>query len=991
MAGNATSNTRTGRRSSPGDIAVSPSDHQFLEFHRQAAALLPDPEDPRPGIAVIAPGKRAGSRERSCTCSGLFQSGCLHVKRLEAILDHYVATLDCKDMEEDFKGSVWYRLATCLGEDSDEDLASCSTHRENTGLIIKDKEGRNLVSYRGRGQDAERLFQRFQLRFNKHEVPTRGAILQKLRHLTLTDTELMLLERGHQSRRYALEGTFWFRFAYHCYREFGRSGIRFRPAVNHRTGEFVLTCLDGSGPELFHLFVPRDRVKRLLDEMKDSISNQYRMPVHPIPLKTIFKISRNTELDLDIRPQIRMIQEQGESRFFEQRELERFRYGDLVYIKELGILARLEPPGSERRFRAPVKTVLKKHRIPEFLEELAQDDQNDFVLDDSARELRILDGPGRLEISPDAIERDWCWLSAEYSVEEASVSLAEILEARSQGKRFINTKRGWLDCMSPALDHLDEIFDKDVARRIDKDRGRIRLSRMELLRLCALGKGPGHRQAGTQAFPLKDLAELIPPEDVPCPGGLTSPLRRYQETGMKWAYYLFRNGLGGLLCDDMGLGKTHQVMALILLILEKEAVQAPFLVVCPTTVLSHWEQKLRIHAPGLQTVVYHGQERSLGKDLDSQSVILTSYGLLWRDISRLEELSFTLAVFDEIQHIKNPATKAYAAARALRARMKLGLTGTPIENSLWELKALLDLVLPGYLGTDRAFQRRYMDAPEEGTERSRREELRSLVSPLILRRLKGSVLNELPEKIEDVMACRLSDQQVKLYRDAISSRGKELIDMLGDRREPIPYMHIFALLNLLKQICDHPALVLKDLENYKDYSSGKWDLFNELLGQAMDSGQKVVVFSQYVGMINIMERHLEGSGIGFVSLTGSSRNRKEIISRFNTDPECRVILASLKAGGTGIDLISGSTVIHYDRWWNAAREDQATDRAYRIGQKKVVQVFKLTTIGTLEEKISAIIDRKRNLMDEVVEADSPEIIKAFSRKDLEAILRQAPG
>jgi SNF2 family DNA or RNA helicase len=694
----------------------------------------------------------------------------------------------------------------------------------------------------------------------------------------------------------------------------------------------------------------------------------------------------NTELDLDIRPQIQMIQQGGESKFFERQDLERFGYGELLYIKELGILAQLEPPDSKRRFRAPVRTVLKKHQMPAFMEELAEDGQNRYVLDESARNIKILKDAGELKITSDAIDRDWCWLSAQYSFDDASVSLADILEARREGKRFINTKKGWVDCNSPRFDHLDKIFGSDVTKRIDDSKGQIKLSRLELLKLCAFEQGHIQGQEDSQrASLLKRLLDLIPPEKVSPPGGLTSPLRKYQLRGMEWCFYLYKNGLGGLLCDDMGLGKTHQVMGLILLLLEKEKIKAPFLVVCPTTVLSHWEKKIRIHAPFLRPMVYHGPERNLEKELEENSVVLTSYGILWRDIAIFNKLHFTLAVFDEIQHIKNPSTRAYSAAKVIGTHMKLGLTGTPIENSLFELKALVDLTLPGYLETDKAFQERYVECPHK-VRASRHEELSRLIAPITLRRIKDSVLDELPEKIEDIMTCRLSEQQVKLYKDAVSSKGRNLVDVLANSREPVPYMHIFAILNLLKQICNHPALVLEKTEKYEDYRSGKWDLFKELLNESLDSRQKVVVFSQYLGMIDIMERHLKKQGVDFVILTGASRNRGEIITSFNEDPDCRVILASLKAGGTGIDLISGSVVIHYDRWWNAAKEDQATDRVHRIGQKRVVQVFKLVTQGTLEEKISAIIDRKRNLMDDVIKEDSAELIKTFNREDLLVML-----
>ncbi len=212
--------------------------------------------------------------------------------------------------------------------------------------------------------------------------------------------------------------------------------------------------------------------------------------------------------------------------------------------------------------------------------------------------------------------------------------------------------------------------------------------------------------------------------------------------------------------------------------------------------------------------------------------------------------------------------------------------------------------------------------------------------------------------------------------------AKELVEAIKRREEAIPYMHIFALITLLKRICNHPALVERKLEDFEKYQSGKWELFKELITESLESGQKVVVYSQFLGMIQIIENFLQGLGIDFVTLTGASRKRGEIISRFNEDPACRIYLGSLKAGGTGIDLVAASVVIHYDRWWNAAKEDQATDRVHRIGQRRGVQVFKLVTEGTLEEKISALIARKRKLMDNIIREDDPGLLKSFSREEL---------
>jgi SNF2 family DNA or RNA helicase len=564
------------------------------------------------------------------------------------------------------------------------------------------------------------------------------------------------------------------------------------------------------------------------------------------------------------------------------------------------------------------------------------------------------------------------------------ISLSDILAAKRAKQRYVATDEGWIDVESPTFSPLDTLFERTSDTPQPVENAGIRLSRMDVFRLAA------GRENDIIAFTgdadcvsgLKRLYRMKPSVLLSKLEGMTSRLRDYQKRGTEWLMFLFENGFGGLLCDDMGLGKTHQAMALMVWLRERKAASKPFLLVCPTTVISHWQRKLDEHAPGLKTAVYYGGDRDLTAVIEGNDVILTSYGVLRRDVSHIKRVSFSITVFDEIQNIKNRETKTYLAAEIVRADIKLGLTGTPVENTLADLKALLDLTVPGYLGTEDHFLHRYLIPIEQDRNASRRDELSRLISPFVLRRLKGTVLKELPEKIEDIRICELSEDQIKLYREAISRQGTDLVKVLREASQPVPYLHIFALLGLLKQICNHPALVEGTVKDFSRYQSGKWELFTELLSESLDSGQKVVVYSQYLKMLDIMESYLTERKVGFAKLTGASRNRGNIIDRFNTDAGCRVFLGSLKAGGTGIDLVAASVVIHYDRWWNAAREDQATDRVHRIGQRRGVQVFKLVTIGTLEEKIAAIIEKKRNLMNGVVKEDDPGLLKSFTREQL---------
>ncbi|MDH5298253.1 MAG: DEAD/DEAH box helicase, partial [Desulfobulbaceae bacterium] len=360
-----------------------------------------------------------------------------------------------------------------------------------------------------------------------------------------------------------------------------------------------------------------------------------------------------------------------------------------------------------------------------------------------------------------------------------------------------------------------------------------------------------------------------------------------------------------------------------------------------------------------------------------------------RDAHLLAALNFEVIILDEVQHLKNKKTALYRSARLLHGRVVIGLTGTPLENSVADIKAIFDLCLPGLLGSDTFFRKQYVIPIEEHEDNRRRDALARLISPFLLRRGKPQVLTELPDVIEDIRTCQLSDDQVTLYREMVEQRGRALIDSLSDTNtKALPYMKVLAVINYLKQICDHPALVAGP-DTTRRYRSGKWDLFVELLDECLASSLKVVIFSHYTRMLDIIERHLDRVGIDYCGLRGnmSLGKRQQMIQRFNSEPECKVFCASLLAGGVGVDLTAAQAVIHYDRWWNAAREDQATARVHRMGQRHVVQTFKLITVGTLEEKIHALIERKRDLAQRLVLEDDAAIIKRLSRDELIELLQ----
>jgi superfamily II DNA or RNA helicase len=969
-------------------ILAAMTDFANIEFHRDGYGMLPDARDKDPGAPICFPRAAGGSiLTGHCDCRDSRKTeSCGHLSLLIKTAADIRKRNKGRHWDEIYVESLWYRLAQLLSEGDAVLIPDVRLGQmpEGTTCTFHTSRGTLLAKIPDSSSATLRFVERSGMLPQTSRFQDRASLLQRLISWLRSDEEKKMNEYGVLTRRQAAEQSFWGRLAYHCFREYGKDCL-FHPAVEESSGDFMLKCYSGDGRQLFEMAIPRRPVRKILALLAAEFPNQKDLAIHPVPLRSIFLVSQKTKLDLEVRPAIQALQATGESRFIQGEDFAKFRYGDLVYLRDLNVLAELEAVGSGRKFTAPVAMRLEKSRLPAFLDEHRNAiEEGALVLDEPLRHLSILRDCDRVEIAPDAIERSWYWLSIRYGFGTESVSLVEVLEARRQGQSYLSTKEGWIDLNSPSFGALDMIERRE---NITFKGEKIRLSPMELLRLMSTSGRPVAVAEGNRPADLvKRLLMLAPAVPLGQVKGMSS-LRPYQVLGLDWLRFLWENQLSGLLCDDMGLGKTHQAMALMVWLKEQLKAKGRFLVVCPTTVISHWHKKIQEHAPRLKPAVYHGGQRDLDSAMQQAKVLLTSYGVLRNDIARLKEAPFSVVVFDEIQNLKNRETLSYQAACMLQARMRIGLTGTPIENSLTDLKALFDLVLPGYLGDDEEFAARHGETLQHDPSPSAAQSLRRWIAPFILRRLKSAVLNELPEKIEDLRTCELSEMQVKLYREALSTKGADLLAQLRSDAKQLPYIHIFALLNLLKRICDHPALAFNKVQDYQNYESGKWELFQELLFESLDNGQKVVVFSQYLGMISMMERMLSSLDIGFATLTGASANRGEIVRRFNEDAGCRVFLGSLKAGGTGIDLVGGSVVIHYDRWWNAAREDQATDRVHRIGQRRAVQIFKLVSAGTLEEKISAIIDRKRKLMDSVVQADDPHLGKVFSRSELIDLLR----
>ncbi|MEG4507408.1 DEAD/DEAH box helicase [Microcoleus sp. F6_B4] len=465
---------------------------------------------------------------------------------------------------------------------------------------------------------------------------------------------------------------------------------------------------------------------------------------------------------------------------------------------------------------------------------------------------------------------------------------------------------------------------------------------------------------------------------IATPASFRGQLRPYQALGAGWLAFLERWGLGACLADDMGLGKSIELITFLLHLQEQNALDAPTLLVCPTSLLGNWDREVKKFGPTLRVLLHHGDKRAKGKAfataIKGKDLIITSYALVFRDAKEFQGIKWQGLVLDEAQNIKNSEAKQSQAVRQIEASFRIALTGTPVENRLQELWSILEFLNPGYLGPRNFFQRRFAIPIEKYGDRESLQSLRSLVRPFILRRLKTDkeIIQDLPEKQEMTVFCGLATQQAALYQKIVEESITELESAEGIQRRGM----ILALLVKLKQLCNHPALVKaeakpKELE-IKSQESGKLQRLVEMLEEVIAEGDRALIFTQFAEWGKLLKPHLEqhlGREVLFLYGGVRQQQREEMIDRFQHDPQGPpIMILSLKAGGTGLNLTRATHVFHYDRWWNPAVENQATDRVFRIGQTRNVQVHKFVCTGTLEEKIHDMIESKKALAEQVVSA-----------------------
>lgn len=469
---------------------------------------------------------------------------------------------------------------------------------------------------------------------------------------------------------------------------------------------------------------------------------------------------------------------------------------------------------------------------------------------------------------------------------------------------------------------------------------------------------------------IEKLEGRTPFEEIPPPEGLEATLRPYQVRGYSWLAFVRQWGLGACLADDMGLGKTVQTLSLIQCD-RREGIKYPVLVLCPTSVVGNWQKEASRFTPELSVLIHHGVSRAKGdafiRTASQQALVISSYALLYRDFEHLKEVPWAGIVLDEAQNIKNPETKQAAAARALRADYRIALTGTPVENTVGDLWSLMEFLNPGLLGTRADFKRRFYLPIQGDHDPQASDRLKKLTGPFILRRLKTdpSIISDLPQKLEMKVFCTLTKEQASLYAAVVNESMKAIESTEGIERKGL----VLSTLSRLKQVCNHPAHFLRDNSPLPG-RSGKLVRLTEMVEEAISVDDRILIFSQYAEMGKMLQRHLQETfAREALFLYGGvpKKQRDRMVERFQAEPNGpSFFILSLKAGGTGLNLTRANHVFHFDRWWNPAVENQATDRAFRLGQKKNVQVHKFVCVGTLEEKIDEMIEGKKGIAAKVV-------------------------
>mgnify|MGYP001826959207 FL=1 len=579
---------------------------------------------------------------------------------------------------------------------------------------------------------------------------------------------------------------------------------------------------------------------------------------------------------------------------------------------------------------------------------------------------------------------DWLNLDMAFTSGGAAVREEELRACLEHGRRLVQLEDGSYAPVDPekvgdVLTRMAEIYaTAGMKEKLPLSQaGRVQ----DLMKMVENAKVSA--SAKTLFKKIEDIDEI---PSVAKPRTLKADLRPYQKEGFSWLVFLHELNSGGILADDMGLGKTIQTIALLLWAKGKYKKKLN-LVVAPTSVVPNWEREISKFAPSLKTVVWQGPNRhQRAAEVEKADVMITSYALLRRDEELLQTLDLRYVILDEAQHIKNPMSQTARSAKKLSSERRLALTGTPIENRLSELWSIFDFVSPGLLGQLKTFEERIARPIDRG-DMETAQRLRATIKPFVMRRVKSDVAADLPDKIEQEMIVPLAEEQAKLYKQILRQVRKSVLSEVEKQGISKSQIQILAALTRLRQVACDPRLMKLPDTDFEAEDSGKLGALLEIIDEAIDGGHRVLVFSQFVTMLTYIREALDADGISYEYLDGSTKDRLDKVDRFNDDPSVPVFLISLKAGGTGLNLTGADTVVHFDPWWNPAGEDQATDRAHRIGQTKNVNVYKLIAAGTVEEKILELSAKKRQLVSNVLSTEGSPL-KGLTKADVENLFSE---
>ncbi|RAP33903.1 hypothetical protein DID80_07775 [Candidatus Marinamargulisbacteria bacterium SCGC AAA071-K20] len=612
-------------------------------------------------------------------------------------------------------------------------------------------------------------------------------------------------------------------------------------------------------------------------------------------------------------------------------------------------------PDMETIYQTDLMTLFNEYKLPFLLENpgdiavfldkiISTLEQRSWEVNSNVPDFKVHSDPVDIEFKISSSGQDWFYFEPTASVLDQNLSLQEIAALMVQNQGYVKTKKGFIKLSKSSQDSLKDLANAG-AFKVGKT-----FKKLDLLPLLQNVKSSG-KSTEAKSF-LKSLDDSKRVQNCVIPDTFKGTLRAYQQYGVNWMNFLKEIHGGGILADDMGLGKTVQVLAFITQLKPTK----PILVIGPTNVVYNWESEIKKFAPSYSSLIYSGANRNqLQEKAKDANIIITSFGLIKNDIDFFTSIDFTCVFIDEAQYIKNPKAQVSKAVKCLQTDFRLAMTGTPIENHIDDLFSIFDFAMPQYLGTHREFE-----------HAAKGNMVKQKVAPFILRREKQDVLDSLPEKTEMILTCPLSETQTKLYKTVLDATKKGIKTATGKKDR----LNILTSILKLRQVCTHPSL----LKEFKDsnFESAKFELLKEKITELVEENHKVVVFSQFTGMLDIAQKWLEKEMIYFERIDGSvtGKARMNSVTRFQESTRPGVFIISLKAGGVGINLTKADYVIHLDPWWNPAVEAQATDRVHRMGQKNKVMVYKFIAKGTLEEKIQELQAEKRKLLTQIVDIDS---------------------